>query len=133
MTENSEELREIIESCQGKVIHVDNPSIELEEGTSEEEIKFNKAKRYESKKLLLGHLSESCQKDTYKPKNLEELEKKIHERIERKKKLSKLLDKLEEQLKKWAQLKNEDVPKVSELIKQANLPALLISEAKKSE
>ena len=39
---------------------------------------------------------------------------------------------LEEQLKKWAQLKNEDVLKVSELIKQANLPALIITE-KKSE
>jgi len=44
-----------------------------------------------------------------------------------------LSSQLEEQLKKWAQLKNEDVPKVSELIKQANLPALLISEPKKSE
>src|SRR5438876_8560374 len=41
--------------------------------------------------------------------------------------------KLEDQLKKWAQLKNEDVPKVSGLIKQANLPALLISEKTKNE
>ena len=40
---------------------------------------------------------------------------------------------LEEQLKKWAQIKNEEVPKVSELIKQANLPALIITEKKKSE
>jgi hypothetical protein len=40
---------------------------------------------------------------------------------------------LEEQLKKWAQLKAEDVPKVSELIKQASLPALIISPPKKSE
>jgi hypothetical protein len=37
---------------------------------------------------------------------------------------------LEEQLKKWAQLKAEDVPKVSELIKQANLPALTVTEKK---
>jgi photosystem II stability/assembly factor-like uncharacterized protein len=37
---------------------------------------------------------------------------------------------LAEQVKKWAQLKNEDVPKVSELIKQANLPALIIQEKK---
>jgi hypothetical protein len=37
---------------------------------------------------------------------------------------------LEEQLKKWAQLKAEEVPKVSELIKQANLPALTVSEKK---
>jgi hypothetical protein len=40
---------------------------------------------------------------------------------------------LEEQLKKWAQLKAEDVPKVSELIKQANLPALIIARPKKSD
>jgi hypothetical protein len=40
---------------------------------------------------------------------------------------------LEEQLKKWAQLKAEDVPKVSELIKQANLPALTIAQPKKTE
>jgi len=40
---------------------------------------------------------------------------------------------LEEQLKKWAQIKNDDVPKVSELIKQANLPALTIEQKKKSE
>ncbi len=44
-----------------------------------------------------------------------------------------LSSQLEEQLKKWAQIKNEDVPKVSELIKQANLPALMITEKKKSE
>jgi photosystem II stability/assembly factor-like uncharacterized protein len=40
---------------------------------------------------------------------------------------------LEEQLKKWAQIKNEDVPKVADLIKQANLPALIITEKKKTE
>jgi hypothetical protein len=44
-----------------------------------------------------------------------------------------LSSQLEEQLKKWAQLKAEDVPKVSELIKQANLPALIITQPKKSE
>src|SRR6266496_2647647 len=41
-----------------------------------------------------------------------------------------LSSQLEEQLKKWAQLKAEDVPKVSELIKQANLPALTVTEKK---
>jgi hypothetical protein len=40
---------------------------------------------------------------------------------------------LEEQLKRWAELKAEGVPKVSELIKQASLPALIISPPKKSE
>jgi hypothetical protein len=37
---------------------------------------------------------------------------------------------LQEQLKKWAQLKQEDVAKVGELIKQANLPALIVGEKK---
>ena len=44
-----------------------------------------------------------------------------------------LSSQLDEQLKKWAQLKAEDLPKVSELIKQASLPALIISPPKKSE
>jgi hypothetical protein len=44
-----------------------------------------------------------------------------------------LNNQLENQLKKWAQLKAEDVPKVSELIKQANLPALTITEKKTTE
>jgi seryl-tRNA synthetase len=44
-----------------------------------------------------------------------------------------LSSQLDEQLKKWAQLKNDDLPKVSELIKQANLPALIIMQPKKSE
>ena len=38
---------------------------------------------------------------------------------------------LDEQLKKWQQIKSGDVPKVSELIKQVNLPALIISEKKR--
>jgi len=40
---------------------------------------------------------------------------------------------LEEQLKRWAHLKAEGVPKLSELIKQANLPALTITQPKKNE
>jgi hypothetical protein len=39
-----------------------------------------------------------------------------------------LSSQLDEQSKKWVQLKKEDLPKVSELIKQANLPALIIAE-----
>jgi photosystem II stability/assembly factor-like uncharacterized protein len=40
--------------------------------------------------------------------------------------------KLDEQLKKWSQIKTDDVPKVSGLIKDANLPALLISDKKET-
>ena len=43
-----------------------------------------------------------------------------------------LRNQLDEQLEKWTQLKQEDVAKVAELIKQANLPALIITEPKKS-
>jgi hypothetical protein len=38
---------------------------------------------------------------------------------------------LDEQLKKWALLKNEDLAKVSEMINEANLPALIITEPRK--
>jgi len=34
---------------------------------------------------------------------------------------------LDQQLKKWGQIKTDDVPKVSALIKQLDLPALIIS------
>ncbi|HEV2046892.1 MAG TPA: hypothetical protein VGQ95_09875 [Chthoniobacterales bacterium] len=40
--------------------------------------------------------------------------------------------KLDEQSKKWSQIKTDDVPKVSALIKDANLPALLISSKKET-
>ncbi|MDQ3414569.1 MAG: hypothetical protein M3480_06285, partial [Verrucomicrobiota bacterium] len=44
----------------------------------------------------------------------------------------KMLDgRLEEQLKAWAQIKSEEVPKVNGLIKQADLPALTVAEAAK--
>ena len=41
--------------------------------------------------------------------------------------LSKQLD---EQLAKWSQLKSQDMAKVSDLIKQANLPGLIITPPK---
>jgi hypothetical protein len=40
---------------------------------------------------------------------------------------------LDEQLQKWAQIKQDDLAKVGALIKQADLPALVITEKKKSE
>ena len=39
-----------------------------------------------------------------------------------------LSGKLEEQLKKWAQIKTDEVPKVNAQIKQVDLPALIIKE-----
>jgi hypothetical protein len=43
-----------------------------------------------------------------------------------------LSGRLDEQLKKWNAIKQDDLPKVTELIKQADLPALIIKE-KESE
>jgi len=64
-----------------------------------------------------SHIIESGNKEPTKPQ-LEVFEM-----------LSKQLD---EQLTKWAQVKQEDVAKVTELIKEANLPALIIPEKKTS-
>jgi photosystem II stability/assembly factor-like uncharacterized protein len=41
--------------------------------------------------------------------------------------------KLDEQLKKWAQIKTDDVPKVSAAIKQLDLPALIIKPAEEKK
>ena len=38
---------------------------------------------------------------------------------------------LEEQLQAWAQIKADEVPKINELIKQADVPALTVAEAAK--
>ena len=41
-----------------------------------------------------------------------------------------LTSQLNEQFQKWAEIKHTEIAKVSELVKQANLPALIISEKK---
>jgi hypothetical protein len=41
-----------------------------------------------------------------------------------------LTSQLNEQLQKWAALKHEEIARVSELVKQANLPALIINQKK---
>ncbi|CAG8447703.1 9237_t:CDS:10 [Cetraspora pellucida] len=129
---SSKELKAIIESCQGQVIHVDNPPIEIK-GASEEEIEFNKRKRNESKKILLDHLKEICQEDPYNPPNLKNLIAKVREKMEKKKKLDEALVKLRKQLKrvegkiedeKLSQViedLNEEIEKESEAIRQAIL------------
>jgi photosystem II stability/assembly factor-like uncharacterized protein len=46
--------------------------------------------------------------------------------------VAKLSKRLDEQLQAWGQIKQEDLPKVSAMISQLNLPALMIKEEKKS-
>lgn len=45
----------------------------------------------------------------------------------------KLSQQLDEQLKRWTQIRAEDLPKVADMIKQLNLPALSIGEKTKSD
>src|SRR5437868_3943083 len=47
------ELCEIVNSCQGRIVHVSNPPIE---GKSGEELEMNEEERDESRKVLLSHL-----------------------------------------------------------------------------
>ncbi len=45
----------------------------------------------------------------------------------------KLSSRLDEQLQKWAALKQQEVPKVNDMIKQADIPALTVSQVPKSK
>ena len=96
----NEELKEIIDSCQEEVVYVNNPPVEIAGADDETEAEINKRKRSRSRKILFDHLNKTCQEENYKPKNLEELEKKIHERMKKKRNLVNLLNKLENQLRK---------------------------------
>ncbi|CAI2171901.1 3186_t:CDS:1 [Funneliformis geosporum] len=112
---SSDELKEIIKSCRNNIVHVDNPSMEIKgviEEEAKQEIELNKNKRNESKKILLNHLKEVYQKAPYNPQGLEDLSKKVYERIEKKKRLRKALEKLEKQLKRVEEkIKNENLSK----------------------
>jgi GTP-binding protein EngB required for normal cell division len=65
-------LAEIIESCQEKVVYVDNPSLE-----DEEKLEINQNKRSKSRGKLLEHLTKTCQGDAYKPQKLQGLSTEI--------------------------------------------------------
>jgi len=66
-------LAEIIESCQKRVIHVNNPPLDIKD---HEELALNKEDRESSRRKILDHLKESCQ-SIYKPKKLQELSNEI--------------------------------------------------------
>ncbi|RGB25904.1 AIG1 family-domain-containing protein [Rhizophagus diaphanus] len=56
MANGNDELAEMVNSCSRRVIHVNNPSIEVED---EDELRINQRKRNKSRETLLKHLS-SC-------------------------------------------------------------------------
>jgi GTP-binding protein EngB required for normal cell division len=69
-------LAEIIQSCQGRVVHVDNPSLALKGNRKAEIIKRTK-KRYQSQEILLTHLNQNCQESLYQPSKLQSLSNQI--------------------------------------------------------
>jgi GTP-binding protein EngB required for normal cell division len=95
---NTTSLAEIISSC-NKVVHVDNPSLEVK-SAKEAEIKMRKNKRNKSRGILLKHLNENCQQEPYKPENLKKLSEDIADDyfryLEVKAELQKELDSLKE-------------------------------------
>ncbi|WNE40460.1 MAG: GTPase Der [Mycoplasmataceae bacterium] len=72
---SEKELGNIINSCQNRVIHINNPAVEGKEGR---ELAMNIEEREESRKMLLNHLKNNCQSsDSYKPQKLQELSSEI--------------------------------------------------------
>ncbi|RHZ35876.1 SH3 domain-containing protein [endosymbiont GvMRE of Glomus versiforme] len=100
-------LTKIVESCQERIIYVDNPSTNItspddedkEERIEREElISESKSRRNKSREILLEHLNKNCQKTLYKPGKLIQLSNDIaddyFQYLKKKEELQKELDKL---------------------------------------
>ncbi|CAI2161623.1 15277_t:CDS:2 [Funneliformis geosporum] len=72
MRRENGELAEIINSCGNRVIHVDNPSVNIDD---ERRLVFNREDRENSRTKLLSHLAQF--QIVYKPANLDYLNSKI--------------------------------------------------------
>src|SRR6185312_483015 len=86
--EGNEIITKMIDSCKRRIIHVDNPPINIVGSGKKVEMRIalNKEIRAESRKILLKYL-ESCQ-GTYRPKSLDEINKKIDECVKKEDKRS---------------------------------------------
>jgi len=112
MIERGGELAEIIKSCQGRVLHVDNPPIsiasaynesEKERENREKKLALHKKSRDKSKEKILYHLKKTSS-ESYRPPKLQELSEEIVSYMESKKRLEReLTEKL--QVKKFKRLK----------------------------
>jgi hypothetical protein len=91
-------LAEILESCQERVIYVDNPSLNIKD---KEELELNKEDRDDSRKILLEHLSKISQEESYKPEKLAQLSNEIaDDYFQYLKKKAELQKELEEEMKR---------------------------------
>jgi hypothetical protein len=98
MIEQGGKLAEIINSCQKRVVYVDNPSLNLTSAKRKAEIPARKEIRGESRKILLKHLQKNSLDSPYKPEKLTQLSKEIatdyFEYLTKKKELDQELSKL---------------------------------------
>jgi len=110
-------LSEIIESCQSRIVHIDNPE--------------DKDIRGKSRGKLLDHLSKSCQED-YNPEKLKELSKDIAEDyfqyLEKKRKLAEELRNLKVHSKSSADSQLLEIENTS---KESNKSESVVEEEKK--
>lgn len=111
MIKGGGELAKIVESCGERIIHVDNPSLNLvadddedeeeEIKRIEEEIENRKKIRISSRKKIIEHLLKVCQDSSYQPSKLKELG-------------SEISDYMEEKFKKRAELIQKETEKIKE-------------------
>ena len=79
-----DDLKEIIESCQKRVIHVDNPSVAT--NLADEKRTINQKQRIASHKKILAHLTNRCIVD-YQPSQLKNLNQALEKVMKEKKDL----------------------------------------------
>ncbi|RHZ36505.1 GTPase [endosymbiont GvMRE of Glomus versiforme] len=95
-------LARIIESCQGRIVYVDNPSLEVKDTNK---LRMNKEDREDSREILFEHLKEHCQGDSYKPENLKKLSEDIaddyFQYLNKKAELQRELDEEMKRLNSW--------------------------------
>jgi len=104
MLKESKELKEIITSCQQRIIHVNNPSLNLIPASNEDKsrrekredkITSRKESRKASRECLIEHLKKVCQNGFYKPEKLKQLS-------------SEIVDYMEDKIKKREELQEKN-------------------------
>lgn len=92
MIEKGGELEEIINSCDKRIIHVDNPPL-----NDNRKLEINKEKRSDSREILFSHLNKFSQL-IYKPQNLKEIGLGINDDMSEKEKIEEEMGKLKEEI-----------------------------------
>jgi len=118
---NNEEIKKIFESCNG-IIHLNNPPFK-KKGNNEEIKEIYR----DSRKKILSYLLQNY--NTYKPRDLAELNKRVNEYLEKKEFLQKELEELRK-VAETSKAKEEELKNKEEQI--AKLEAKIREETKNS-